>query len=98
MNLLVSDFLDSRVDAIEKDLRRQSGDYALCVEKCAQLFENIEPIIHHGRDITISVGDCMDFCEYFEQEVTAATILQRELYTQGYLDCVRLLATLGVLA
>ena len=47
--------------------------------------------------MSISAGDCINLREYFEQELEAAAIMQKEVYQQGYLDCVKLLLMLGIL-
>ena len=47
--------------------------------------------------MVFSAGDCTNFREYFQLEMEAAAIMQRELYQQGYLDCVSLLVKLGLL-
>lgn len=98
MSLYVTDFLNSRIEEITQTLKTTNGEYALAVEKRKSLFENIDPIIHHDRDITISSGDCMDFCEYFDHDFIATAIMQQELYKQGYLDCIQLLSMLEVLS
>ena len=49
------------------------------------------------QPMVFSAGDCTNFREYFQLEMEAAAIMQRELYRQGYLDCVSLLVKLGLL-
>ena len=49
------------------------------------------------QPMVFSAGDCTNFQEYFQLEMEAAAIMQRELYRQGYLDCVSLLVKLGLL-
>ncbi|MDP4119550.1 MAG: hypothetical protein Q8876_00625, partial [Bacillota bacterium] len=97
MNLYVSDYLNFRIDEIAQNLRKTNSEYALAMEKSEELMENIDPIIHSERGITINDGDCLDFQEFFEHELTSTTIMQQELYKQGYLDCVKMLKMLGVL-
>ena len=98
MNLNVSDFIVNRIQEIADILRENNGEYSLAYDKSKSLHENIEPIIHSENSITISAGDCMDFRDLFAQEFTLAAIMQETLYKQGYLDCIRLLSMLGVLA
>ena len=97
MNLDVSDFLDSRIEEIVRNLRETNSEYALAAEKNKELIMHIDPIIHHEDPITISAEDCMDFREFFENDFTCAAILQSELYRQGYRDCVELFGMLGIL-
>lgn len=97
MSLYVSGYLDSRIEEIAQNLRKTNSEYALAMEKGKELMENIDPIIHSERGITISAGDCLDFQEFLKQEFTSTAIIQQELYKQGYLDCVKLLKMLGVL-
>ena len=96
MSLYVSDFLDSRIDDIIKNLRETNGEYAIAVEKCKGLHENIDPIVYREEDITISGGDCMDFKGLFEHEFNMTAIMQQELYKQGYVDCIKLLKMLEI--
>lgn len=97
MNFECRDLLDSRIQAFEKNLYETNGAYALAVERSKELFENIDPLIHHQENLTITAGDCLDVCEYLEWMDAATATAKRELYKQGYLDCVQLLANLGVL-
>lgn len=98
MGLDVSGYLQARIEEIAQEVRETNSEYALAREKGKQLLENIEPIIHSETDITISGGDCLDFQEFLEQDFTAGAIMQQRLYRLGYLDCVKLLKLLGVLA
>ncbi|MPN48281.1 hypothetical protein SDC9_195887 [bioreactor metagenome] len=97
MNLQVSEYLGFRIEEIAKNLRSTNSEYALAMERSKELMENIDPIMNSERNITISVGDCLDFQEFLECEATSASILQQELYKQGYLDCVQLFRMLGIL-
>ena len=97
MNLFVSDFVENRIRKALENLLETDCEYALAAEKSEKLFRNIEPIIFRTENITISGGDCMDFKEFLEHQSTQFTIVKRELYKQGYLDCVKLLDGLGVL-
>lgn len=97
MCLFLSDYVDSRIEEITQNLKRTNSEYSLAIKKSKELRENIDPIIYRESDITICVGDCLDFQEFLEQELTSAAIMQQELYKQGYLDCVKLLKMLGVL-
>ena len=97
MSLYVFDFLDGRIEEIAQNLLKTNSEYALAVEKSKDLMENIDPIIHREREITISAGDCLDVQEFLEHEFTSTAIMQQELYKQGYIDCVKLLKMLGAL-
>lgn len=94
MSLFVSDFLNGRIEYVMQNLCKTNGDYALAMKKKKMLYQNIEPIIQRRGELNITAGDCMDFCEYFENDFTTAAILQQALYRQGYLDCAQLLAML----
>lgn len=98
MSLYVTDFLDGRIEEIVRTLRKTDSEYALAVEKRKALYDDIDPILHHERDITISAGDCLNLLEFIELEFTITAHLQQALYRQGYLDCVKLLTMLGLLA
>ena len=97
MNYDSFNLLDTRIQATEKNLYETNGEYALAVERSKELFENIAPMIHHQENLTITAGDCLDVCEYLEWMDAATVTAKRELYKQGYLDCVELLVKLGVL-
>ena len=90
MRSCITEFLDHRMEEIAQSLRSSNAAYSLAVEKSQFLFESIEPMV-------FSAGDCTNFREYFQLEMEAAAIMQRELYRQGYLDCVSLLVKLGLL-
>lgn len=99
MGLYISDFLDGRIEEIAQDLRKTNAEYALAVDKLKRLYENINPIIiSTNEELTITHGDCLDFKELLDEELTSTAIMQQALYKQGYLDCVKLLRMLGVLA
>ncbi len=97
MQSYISEFLESRIEEIAQDLRKNNGRYSLAVEKSKSLFDSIDPIMQSESEIILSAGDCLNFRELFDQEFEAAAIMQTELYRQGYLDCVKLLIMLGVL-
>ena len=97
MRNCVSEFIESRMEEIAQDLLQNNSVYCLAVEKGKSLFESIDPIMQNESDMSISAGDCINFREYFEQELEAAAIMQKEVYQQGYLDCVKLLLMLGIL-
>ncbi len=98
MSMFISEYFDLRIEEIAQDLKKANSEYALAAEKSKELMENIDPILRCDKDIIISAGDCLDFQEYLGHEFACAAVLQQELYKQGYLDCVRLLKTLGVIA
>ena len=98
MQNCVAKFIESRIEEISQALRKGNGRYALAAESSKLLYDSLEPIVQNEGDISISAGDCLNFREYFEQEFGATAIMQKELYRQGYLDCVKLLVTLGLLA
>lgn len=98
MNSYVSDFLDSRIEDIIQNLKKNNSEYAIADERSRALYYNIEPILNRDKDITISACDRMDFCEFLEQDLIMTSIIQKELYKQGYIDCVRLLSMLKVIS
>ena len=98
MSLPVSDFVDIRIDEIAQELRRTNGEYALAMDRRKDLYSNLDSIIMREESVTICVGDCLDFQEFFEQDFVAAALLQKELYRQGCRDAVELLRQLHVLA
>ncbi|WP_040196795.1 hypothetical protein [Candidatus Soleaferrea massiliensis] len=93
----IAHFLDSRIEAIIRDLRKTNSEYAFAAERSKELYLNIEPVIHRERDITLCAADRLDFQEYFKQAFIVTAIEQQALYRQGYLDCVGLLSKLGIL-
>lgn len=90
-------FLNSRIEDVMQHLLKTNPEYALASEKCKELIGNVCSISRHERDVTITAGDCADIREYLDQEFIQTAIMQQELYTQGYLDCVKLLSMLGVI-
>lgn len=95
--MLLSDCISSRINEIQQELYQKNGKYALATEICRHFYETIDPIIKFDRDITISKGDCHMFRDFLEYDAEKNAILEQELYQQGYRDCIKLLATLGVL-
>jgi hypothetical protein len=61
------------------------------------LHKNVNSIINREEEITISAGNCIDFKKLFEHKFESASIVQKELYKQGYLDCIKVLKMLGVI-
>lgn len=98
MHLPVSGYLTARIEEISQEVKENNGEYAKALAKAKELLENIHPIIHSTKDISITAGDCLDFQEFLENEFTSSAIIHQELYKQGYLDCVKVLKMLGVLA
>lgn len=43
-----------------------------------------------------NAGDCDTLRDYLDQEFVTTAIMQEEVYQQGFLDCIRLLRSLGV--
>ena len=98
MRLDFSEFISGRIDDISQDLRKTNTEYALATDKLTRLYENIHPIITStSEELTISRGDCIEFQQFLNEELTSDAIIQQALYKQGYLDCVQLLKMLGVL-
>lgn len=93
----ITNFIDQRVENTLKRLLQQNGAYAVASERSEELFENIQAIINCGSKITLCREDCMDFSDFLEQESRKASISYVELYRQGYSDCTKLLAMLGIL-
>ncbi|MDP4119668.1 MAG: hypothetical protein Q8876_01240 [Bacillota bacterium] len=98
MNQYFTEFLNYRIDNIMNNLKNVNSEYAISYEKSGELLKDIDPIIMRNKDITISAENCANFREYLDEEVTQNAIIQQELYKNGYIDCVKLLKMLGVLA
>lgn len=94
----ISLFLNERIQVIMDDLRQNNAEYALAVSKRSELYDLIDPILCSTEDISLKAADCLHFRQYMDQDFTTVAVMQTELYRQGYLDCVHLLRTLGVLA
>ena len=98
MEKLSNCLMTERIGDILQDLREHDAEYALAMDKKFQLYDMLGPILFAEKSITISVGDCETLRDLLEQEVAVDGIAQGVLYQQGYLDCVKLLRSLGVLA
>lgn len=92
-----SQLLHERVNDVLSELHSIDGEYALAEKSAAQLYSIIHPIINPAREITICAGDCCNLQEYMDAQITMTDISQKHLYQQGFIDCVKLLAALGVL-
>ncbi len=97
MDTAFGEYLNSKIEETVANLRKNNSEYALAAEKEKILLENINPILCRDRGVTISAGDCADMRDCLEQEFVQTAIMQQGLYKQGYLDCVKLLRTLGVI-
>ena len=97
MNLFLEGFLDHRIEQIAKQLPDANAEYALANHECQELWEYIKPIIYGDTDLEISIGDRMNFADYFEQYAVIASIEKRFFYKQGYMDCVRVFKEIGAL-
>lgn len=98
MNLDHSGFLEKRIVELQQHLLATDGEYAAATARCAALRENIDPIIHQTQSLVISPGDCMDLIEFYQLQSVCQDKLQKHLYRQGYLDCVKVLKDLGILS
>jgi len=98
MQMDFTDYLTERVEDIVANLRKTDGVYSRACSKRRELVERIDPLIMGGEDILLAERERQDFQKLFEEGFTMQAIEQQELYRQGYLDCVCLLKSLGVLA
>ena len=98
MEKLIECLVDDRIDAILRDLPQKCPEYAAAEGQKNALYEMLAPILRRRKDITICLSDCENFREYLDLEGQMEGAAQVRLYRQGYLDCVTLLRTLGVLA
>ena len=94
----ISEFIESRIEETTQQLLHTNSEYAIAAEKGGELLENVYPVIYSNHVITLAPQDCEDIQEFLEQEEEKNCIAQRQLYRQGYLDCIKLLKQLGVLA
>ena len=93
----IEELLENRLGEVMDDLLRQKGEYAMAWEQSRELYSRIDPIVNHEEDLSISGGDCLNLRDYLEVEGRAGSLLQGELYRQGFRDCVQALHLLGVL-
>lgn len=93
----VAAFFGGRIEEKLQSLLKENGEFVLAYAKSKELIDNINAIAHHDRDLTITPGDCADLKDFLEYEFIQSAIMQQELYTQGYLDCVKLLGMLGII-
>ena len=98
MEKLIRNFRDDRINAILRDMPKSNAEYAAVDQQSRALYDLLGPILSSREEVTISPSDCGNFQEYLDQEASKSGITFEVLYQQGYLDCVRLLRTLGVLA
>lgn len=97
MKLHFTDFIDERLEEISADLRKTNGEYALAAQMRKELSEKLDPIIMSESEMTLDECDFLDFQEYMQHEFTITAIEQHAFYKQGYLDCVNLLQSLGMM-
>ena len=92
-----SAFMYSRIESILTDLRKNHAGYAVAWTKRREHYDLIDPILRAEGSLTIAHGDCQNLRDDMEQDFITIAVMQEELYRQGYLDCVKLLRTVGVL-
>ena len=92
-----STFVYSRIESIMNDLRKNHAGYAVAWTKRRELYDLIDPILRSEGSLTIAHGDCQNLRDDMEQDFITIAVMQEDLYRQGYLDCVELLRTMGVL-
>ena len=90
-----SAFMYSRIESILTDLRKNHAGYAVAWTKRRELFDRLDPIFRTEGSLTHA--DYQAVQDYMEQDFITIAVMQEELYRQGYLDCVELLRTMGVL-
>ena len=92
-----STFVYSRIESIMNDLRKNHAEYAVAWSKRRELYDLIDPILRAEGSLTLAHRDCQNLQDDMEQDFITIAVMQEELYRQGYLDCVKLLRTVGVL-
>ena len=88
-------FLHSRIESIMTDLRKNHAEYAVAWTRRRELFDRLAPIFRAEGSLT--PADYQNLRDYLEQDFIITATMEEELYRQGYLDCVKLLRTVGVL-
>lgn len=94
MSQFFSNCVNTRIDEIMENLLKTNSDYALAVEQRKDLYDNFESVFNAGTEITLSAIDFMDLKDLFDCETASASILQKDLYKQGFLDCAKLVKSL----
>lgn len=97
MNLFSEAFLEKRIGQIRKDLLEKDIDYALTKHKYETLADQVDPILFGDTDLEITGGDRMNLNEFYELIELKSFLENLALYRQGYMDCIKVLKSLGVL-
>lgn len=94
MKLCEMQYCDDRIEDILRELRKNNSHYSEASKNEGELFARIKNIVGSKGEIFVSVAERDRITELMEQEEHVLPIIKRELYRQGYLDCMRLAASL----
>ena len=95
MKLYEIEYLDEKREEIMRNLRKKNANYSEYCKSEGELFARIKNIMASKGDIFISDQEKERITELMEQEEHVSPIKEREIYRQGYLDCLRLVVSLG---
>ena len=98
MDLFFSDFLFDRIEEILQDLLETNVEYVSSLEKIKTFYDILYPSSEKEKGTMLVPDDLKIFENLLNAETASAAIIQEELYKQGYIDCVKMLKTIGVLA
>ncbi len=97
MQQCLNEFVLRRIEDIEGTLFKKDAEYAKAVHSSQRHLEKVEEALLHSKEAEDGKGAKHEFDEYWNSEFEQRALLMEAVYRQGYLDCVALLKTLGIL-
>jgi len=89
------EYLETKVDEALRHLRKTNKRYSAASETEGELYRRIKRITETKGDIVLLEAERKRIDELLEQWVEVTPTIHAELYRQGYLDCLRLVVSLG---
>ncbi len=89
------DYLETKVEDTLRILRRTSKRYSAAAETEGELYRRIKRITETNGDVLLLQAERKRIDFLLEQWSDIMPTVYAELYRQGYLDCLRLVVSLG---
>ena len=95
MNLYESEYLENKVEEVLRGLRRNNKRYSAAAETEGELYQRIKRITEIRGEVILLEAERQRINQLLEQWDEVTPIVHAELYRRGYLDCLKLVVSLG---
>lgn len=89
------EYLECKVEDALRHLRKTNKRYSAAAETEGELYSRIKRLTETGDNSLLLQSERKRLAELLEQWVDVTPTVHAELYRQGYLDCLRLVVSLG---